>query len=133
MMILKLSLLALPVFFAIDMLWLGVVAKNFYAAQIGPLMKADVNWLAAIVFYLIFIAGLVVFVIAPAVEKASWTHALRYGALFGFVCYATYDLTNLAVARDWPLLVTIVDLIWGAVLAASVSTITCLIALKLGL
>ncbi len=133
MMILKLSLLALPVFFAIDMLWLGVVAKNFYAAQIGPLMKPNVNWLAAIVFYLIFIVGLVVFVIAPAVEKASWTQALRYGALFGIVCYATYDLTNLAVAKDWPLLVTIVDLIWGAVLAASVSTITCLISLKLGL
>ncbi|MCC6754404.1 MAG: DUF2177 family protein [Saprospiraceae bacterium] len=132
-MILKLSLLALPVFFAIDMLWLGVVAKNFYAAQIGPLMKPNVNWLAAIVFYLIFIVGLVVFVIAPAVEKASWTQALRYGALFGIVCYATYDLTNLAVAKDWPLLVTIVDLIWGAVLAASVSTITCLISLKLGL
>jgi len=129
----KLYFIALPVFFAIDMVWLGVVAKNFYAKQIGHLMKTDVNWIAAIIFYLIFIVGLVVFVITPAMEKGSWTHALLFGALFGFVCYATYDLTNLAVAKDWPLLVTIVDLIWGAVLASAVSTITYLIATKLGL
>ncbi len=132
-MFFKLYAIALPVFFAIDMIWLGLVAKNFYRSQIGTLMKPDVNWTAAIVFYLIFIAGLVVFVIAPAKEKGSWTHALLYGALFGLVCYATYDLTNLAVAKDWPLLVTIVDLIWGAVLAASVSVLTYLIATKMGL
>jgi uncharacterized membrane protein len=66
-------------------------------------------------------------------EKGSWTYALLFGALFGLVCYATYDLTNLAIAKDWPLLVTIVDLIWGAVLAASVSTITYFIAKKIGL
>src|SRR5512137_1907855 len=109
-MLIKLYVIALPVFIAIDMVWLGVVAKNFYRAQIGALMKADVNWTAAIIFYLIFIAGLVLFVIAPAVEKGSWTHALLFGALFGLVCYATYDLTNLAVAKDWPALVTLVDL-----------------------
>lgn len=127
-MFLKLYLIALPVFFAIDMFWLGIVAKKFYYAQIGALMKPDVNWTAAVIFYLIFIAGLVVFVITPAVEKGSWTHALLFGALFGFVCYATYDLTNLAVAKDWPLLVTLVDLAWGAVLAASVSVVTFFIA-----
>ena len=123
-MFIKLYAIALPVFFVIDMIWLGLIAKNFYRAQIGTLMKSDVNWLAALIFYLIFIAGLVVFVISPAIEKNSWTHALLLGALFGLVCYATYDLTNLAVAKDWPLLVTIVDLAWGAILAASVSTIT---------
>ncbi|MFM7088366.1 MAG: DUF2177 family protein [Candidatus Paceibacterota bacterium] len=132
-MFLKLFAIALPVFFAIDMAWLGLVAKDFYRAQIGTLMKSDVNWTAAIIFYLIFIAGLVVFVISPAVEKGSWTHALLFGAIFGLVCYATYDLTNLAVAKDWPLLVTIVDLIWGAALAASVSTVTYFIASKIGL
>ncbi len=132
-MFIKLYAIALPVFFAIDMIWLGVVAKNFYRAQIGTLMKPDVNWAAAIIFYLIFIAGLVVFVIAPSMEKGMWRHALLYGALFGLVCYATYDLTNLAVAKDWPLLVTIVDLAWGAVLAASVSTVTYFIASKIGL
>lgn len=132
-MFIKLYLIALPVFFAIDMLWLGVIAKNFYRAQIGTLMAPNVNWLAAIIFYLIFIVGLVVFVISPALEKSSLSHAVLFGALFGLVCYATYDLTNLAIAKDWPLLVTLVDLAWGAVLAASVSTVTYLIATKLGL
>lgn len=132
-MFIKLYAIALPVFFAIDMVWLGLVAKNFYRAQIGTLMKSDPNWAAAIIFYLIFIAGLVTFVISPAVEKNSWAHALLFGAFFGLVCYATYDLTNLAVAKDWPLLVTIVDLAWGAALAASVSAITYFVANKLGL
>jgi len=132
-MLIKLYAIALPVFFAIDMIWLGVVAKDFYRAQIGALLKQDVNWVAAILFYLIFIAGLVVFVIAPAIEKGSWTHALLFGAFFGFICYATYDLTNLAIAKDWPLLVTVVDMLWGAVLAASVSAITFVIATKIGL
>lgn len=132
-MFIKLFAIALPVFFAIDMVWLGLIAKDFYRAQIGGLLKPDVNWTAAIIFYLIFIVGLVVFVIMPAVEKGSWTHALFFGALFGFVCYATYDLTNLAVAKDWPFLVTIVDLAWGAVLASSVSIITYFIASKIGL
>ncbi len=130
-MFIKLFLIALPVFFAIDMTWLGLVAKNFYRAQIGFMMRPDVNWGAAIIFYLIFIAGLVAFVISPAIEKHSWMHALLYGAFFGLVCYATYDLTNLATTRDWPLLVTIVDLAWGAVLASSVSVITYFIASKL--
>ena len=132
-MFLKLYAIALPVFFAIDMIWLGLVAKNFYKEQIGTLMKPDVNWVAALIFYLIFIGGMVLFVIEPAVQKCSWAQALRMGAIFGFVCYATYDLTNLAVAKDWPVLVTIVDLIWGAVLAGSVSLITFFIASKLGM
>jgi len=132
-MFIKLYAIALPVFFAIDMIWLGLVAKNFYRAQIGSLMKPDVNWLAAIIFYLIFIAGLIAFVIAPAMEKNSWGHTLAFGAFFGLVCYATYDLTNLAVTKDWPLLVTLVDLAWGAILAASVSIVTYFIANKIGL
>lgn len=132
-MFIKLYAIALPVFLAIDMVWLGLVAKDFYRAQIGTLMKSDVNWAAAMLFYGIFIAGLVAFVITPAVEKHSWLHALLFGALFGLVCYATYDLTNLAVAKDWPLLVTIIDLMWGAFLAASVSVVTYVIARNMGL
>lgn len=132
-MFIKLYAIALPVFFAIDIVWLGLVAKNFYRSQIGFLIKSDINWTAAIIFYLIFIIGLVAFVIAPATEKGSWTYALLYGALFGLVCYATYDLTNLALAKDWPLLVTVVDLAWGAVIAASVSSITYFIANKIHL
>ena len=127
-MFIKLFFIALPVFFVIDMVWLVVVAKNFYQKQIGFLMKPDINWLAAIIFYLLFIAGLVTFVISPAVEKQSWVHALIFGALFGLITYATYDLTNLATLKDWPLMVTIVDLIWGTVLAASISVVTFFIA-----
>ena len=132
-MFVKIYLIALPVFFAIDMLWLGLVAKNFYAKQIGFLMKTNINWLAAIIFYLLFIVGLVLFVIIPALEKNSWTHVIIFGALFGLITYATYDLTNLATLKDWPLLVTVVDLIWGMVLASLVSTITYFIATKMGL
>ncbi len=131
-MFLKLYAIALPVFFAIDMVWLGLVAKDFYRGQIGPLMKSDIDWTAAISFYLLFIVGLVVFVITPAVEKGSWTYALVFGAFFGLITYATYDLTNLATLKDWPILVTLVDLAWGAVLAASVSVVTYLIASKIG-
>ncbi len=131
-MFLKLYFIDLPVFFAIDMVWLVLVAKKFYAAHIGFLLKPDVNWLAAIIFYLLFIGGLVTFVISPAVEKHSWLHALIYGAFFGLVTYATYDLTNLATLKDFPLLVTIVDLVWGMVLSASVSIVTYLIFNRIG-
>jgi uncharacterized membrane protein len=127
----KLFLIALPVFFAIDMTWLVLVAKKFYQEQIGFLMRPDINWFAAIIFYLLFIAGLVTFVISPAVEKHSWVSAVLYGALFGLITYATYDLTNLATLKDWPLTVTIVDLVWGTVLAASISGITYFIAGKI--
>ena len=130
-MFLKLYSIAIVVFFAIDMVWLGLVAKNFYSQQIGFIMKSNVNWAAAIIFYLLFVVGLVLFVISPAVQKQSWVYALTFGALFGLITYATYDLTNLATLKDWPLLVTVVDLIWGTVLAASVSVISFFIATKI--
>jgi uncharacterized membrane protein len=130
-MFIKLFVIALPVFFVIDMVWLVLVAKKFYQDQIGFLMKPDINWFAAIIFYLLFIAGLVLFVISPAVEKHSWVHAILFGALFGLITYATYDLTNLATLKDWPLLVTVVDLIWGSVLASAISLISYLIANKI--
>ena len=130
-MFFKLFIIALPVFFAIDIIWLVAVAKKFYKEQIGFLMSPDVNWTAAIIFYLLFISGLVVFVISPAIEKQSWHHALFYGALFGLVTYATYDLTNLATLKGWPVLVTVVDLVWGTVLGAAVSVITLLITSRI--
>lgn len=132
-MFLKLYGIALPVFFAIDMIWLGLIAKDFYRGQIGSLMKGDINWTAAILFYLLFIVGLVFFVIAPAVEEGSWSYALAIGAFFGFITYATYDLTNLATLKDWPLTVTLVDMAWGSALGASVSIATYFIAGKIGL
>jgi uncharacterized membrane protein len=130
-MFVKLYFIALPVFFAIDMVWLGLLAKNFYRQQIGFLMKSDINWLAAIIFYLLFIAGLVLFVILPAFNKHSWINALLFGAFFGLITYATYDLTNLATLKNWPFSVTIVDLVWGMILAGSVSLITYFIAIKI--
>jgi len=130
-MFIKLYLIALPVFFIIDMIWLVLIAKKFYSEQIGFIMRPDINWVAAIIFYLLFIAGLVTFVISPAFEKQSWIHAAAFGAFFGLVTYATYDLTNLATLKDWPVLVTVVDLIWGAFLAASISLITYFIAVKI--
>ena len=132
-MFLKLYLIALPVFLAIDAVWLTVVAKNFYAKQIGYLMAKNPNLFAALIFYLIFIAGLVFFVITPALDKKMWTHALLAGLFFGLVTYATYDLTNLATVKDWPLIITIVDLIWGTVLSSVVSGVAFFIASKLSL
>lgn len=131
LMFLKLYVIAVPVFFAIDMVWLGVIAKGFYRQQIGTLLKPEVNWIAAVIFYLLFLAGLVFFVIEPAMQKHSWSDALLRGAFFGLVTYATYDLTNLAVAKDWPLTVTVVDMLWGTVLAASVALVTYVIAQKI--
>lgn len=131
-MFIKLYAIALPVFFAVDMVWLGLIAKNFYRNQIGFLMRSEINWTAAIAFYLLFVVGLVIFVVTPAMERNSWVHALVFGALFGLITYATYDLSNLATLKDWPLWVSIVDLAWGAALAASVSTVTYLIARKMG-
>jgi uncharacterized membrane protein len=127
----KLYFITLPVFFAIDMVWLGLVASKFYKSQLGFLMSDTVNWPAAIIFYLLFILGLVVFVISPSLAKDSLTSTLIYGALFGLVSYATYDLTNLATIKNWPLLVTIVDLIWGVSLSAVVSVISFLIAKRI--
>lgn len=123
-MFLKLYLIAFVVFFIIDIIWLSLIAKDLYARYLGYLMAENVRWIAAIVFYLLFIAGLVVFVIQPAVLSASWSEALIRGLFFGLVTYATYDLTNLATVRDWPLLITAVDLVWGTFLGGTVSIVT---------
>ncbi len=129
-MYIKMYLTALSIFLVLDGLWLGLIAKTFYAKQIGFLFKTDINWIAALIFYLMFIVALIIFVINPALEKGSIIHALLYGAIFGLITYATYDLTNLATLKGWPVLVTIVDLIWGAFITATVSTLTYLIFTK---
>jgi uncharacterized membrane protein len=89
--------------------------------------------MAAVIFYLLFIFGLVIFVISPAIEKNSWTDALKLGILFGLISYSTYDLTNLATLKNWPVIVTAVDLIWGMTVSGAVSVITFFIAGKLGI
>ena len=120
---LKIYLAVLVGFLAIDMVWLTVVARGFYRKQLGFLLADQPNWWAAIAFYLLFVAGLLVFVIVPAVEAGSLRKALLLGAFFGLVTYATYDLTNQATVKDWPWVLTIVDMTWGAVLATMVSCI----------
>lgn len=132
-MFMKLYALAFAVFLAIDALWLTLIAKNFYAKHIGYLMAKNPNLWAALIFYLIFIAGLVFFVIAPAIDKKEWLHALLAGVFFGLVTYATYDLTNLATIKDWPILVTVVDLAWGMFVSGIVSVATYFLAFKTGL
>jgi len=114
--------LTMLVFFAIDLTWIGLVAKKFYWGNMGQLLKDDVNWVAALVFYLLYIAGIFVFAILPSVENDSVKSAVFYGALFGFFCYATYDLTNLATLKGFPMKVAIVDMIWGTILTGAVST-----------
>jgi uncharacterized membrane protein len=116
--------IAFLVFLAIDAIWLGLVAPKFYKAQIGHLMAEKPNFIAALVFYLIFIAGLVYFVLIPAVDQESFGKVVVSGMLFGFMTYATYDLTNLATLKNWPLLVTGIDLLWGTALSLSVSVVT---------
>ena len=117
----KLYGFALPVFLAIDMVWLGLVAPGFYRSQIGHLLSPKVNWVAAGLFYLVFVAGIIMFAVLPAIEKGSFARAALLGGLFGLMTYATYDMTNLATIRDWPVLVTVVDIAWGVVLCTLVS------------
>ena len=115
------------VFMGIDLVWLGFVAKNIYSKYLGYLMAPNVNWLAALVFYVIFIIGVLYFVIAPSLVDRDFTQLVIRAMLFGFITYATYDLTNLATVRDWPITITIIDLIWGTSLSTSVSVISYLI------
>jgi len=109
---LKLYFFTLIAFFAIDMVWLGVVARTFYRKYLGFLMAPSPNWIAAIIFYLLFIVGILVFVVLPGLEDNSLKTTLLRAALFGLITYATYDLTNLATVKDWPMLITIVDMVY---------------------
>ncbi len=117
---LKLYLLTIPIFFVIDLLWLGFAAKNFYKTQLHHLLSPEVNWSAALLFYFVYIVGILFFAVRPGLEAESLAKTFLYGALFGFFTYATYDLTNLATLRDWPVIVVIVDITWGTLLCALV-------------
>jgi uncharacterized membrane protein len=107
------------VFFALDFLWLGVLMKSFYNDRLAHLMAEQVSVAPAALFYLAYVAGIVIFCVAPALESGSWRTALVFGALFGFFAYGTYDMTNLATLRGWPLSVSLVDLAWGTALTAA--------------
>lgn len=118
-----LYLVTVPVFFLIDMLWLGIVARGFYQTHLATFL-GPVNWPAAVGFYLIYIIGILFFAVVPALEANSLMKAVLLGALFGFFTYATYDMTNLATLKDWPIIVVVVDIIWGAVLSGSVAAVS---------
>jgi uncharacterized membrane protein len=120
----KLYLATLVAFFAIDMIWLGFVARTFYQKHLGFLLAPTTNWFAALVFYLLFILGILVFVVVPGLADNSLKTTLLRAALFGLITYATYDLTNLATVKNWPVLITVVDLAWGTVLSVAVSFVS---------
>jgi len=109
---------------ACDLLWLGVLAKDFYRRHLPTLLRPEVRWGPGLLFYLLFVAALVVFVVQPALERQSLTRAVTLGAFFGLTAYATYDLTSLAMIRDFPTLVAVVDLAWGTLLSALVSGVS---------
>lgn len=124
-------LTSLVTFFAVDMVWLGMMAKRFYRPTLGDILLPGVNMAPAIVFYILFPIGLVFFAVAPALRAGSISTALMYGAMFGFFTYATYDLTNQATVRNWTTQLTVVDAAWGSVLAAATAAVSYLVAQKL--
>ena len=118
----KVYALMVPVFFILDMIWLGLVARGFYRNRLGDLLSDNVNWAAAVIFYLLFLLGLLVFVVLPAADKGGLGSCILRGLFFGLITYATYDLTNLATLRGWPVSVAVVDILWGMALSAMVGT-----------
>ena len=124
-------LVAAMVFLALDLVWLSLVAQGLYEHFLGDLLADSPNAMAAVVFYAIFVAGLVYFVVAPAVEEQSARAAIIRGAAFGLVTYATWDLTSLAVIEGFPVGIVPIDMAWGTFLAATVSTVTYLLWLRL--
>ena len=125
-------LICTVIFFAIDMLWLGFFARSFYKDKLGFILSDKVNWAAAVIFYLVYIGGILFFAVLPALREHSWAIAAVNGVVLGMLCYATYDLTNMATIAGWPLIVVIVDIVWGIVLTGMVATITYFIGNRVG-
>lgn len=119
--ILLIYVLTLIVFLIVDLVWLGYIARGMYKKYLGGFLSDNVNWTAAFIFYFIYVAGVLIFAVFPAIHKDSVMHAVLMGALFGFFAYATYDLTNLATLKGWPIQIVIIDIIWGSVLTLIVS------------
>jgi uncharacterized membrane protein len=118
-------LMSLVLVIAIDLVWLGVVARSFYAAQLGDLLRPQPGLLAAAIFYAIYAFGLVHFAVQPGLRAGGWVSALGHGALLGFIAYSTYDLSNLATLKGWPIGFVVVDIAWGTALSAVVAAMTC--------
>jgi len=107
----------------IDLVWLLAIAKSLYRDEMGDLMATEPKLIAGLAFYLLYALGAIIFVVIPALSKQSLIYALQYGALFGLFCYMTYDLTNLAVIRDFPTRLAFIDIVWGSFVTAIVSSI----------
>lgn len=120
---LKKYIVTLIIFLALDALWLGLISPALYRAHIGHLLADSPNFVAAGAFYLIFISGLLYFAVNPASKDYRTSQAALRGAFFGFVTYATFDLTSQAVMRDWPTLITIIDLAWGSFICGATTVI----------
>jgi len=125
---LKVYGVALSAFLVVDLIWIGVIARTFYQDQLGFILASSPNWTAAIIFYLMFVAGLLFFAVIPGLKETGLKDSLFRAALIGILTYGTYDLTNLALIEGWPVLVTVVDIIWGMIL----SMIVCMVSLKAG-
>jgi uncharacterized membrane protein len=129
-MYLALYFITLPLLLVIDLGWVAGVANSYYKSQLGPLLSGTPVWWAAALFYVLYVAGLVFFAIAPAVEARSLLRAVLLGAFFGLVAYGTYDLTNLATTSGWPTTMSFVDMAWGTVAGGGVSALVYLIATR---
>lgn len=114
-------LITFVIFLIIDMLWLGFIAKDIYEKYLGDFLSDNINWTVVFVFYIIYVLGIFLFAIHPSISKKSAYSAILLGALFGFFTYTTYDLTNLATLKNWPLPIVIIDIMWGTVLSSIVS------------
>lgn len=119
--------LSLPIIFTFDMLWLGFFAKEYYARLMSSVVEIKFYWPAVIAFYIFYIVGVFVFAVYPGVVEKNLMKTLMYAALFGFFCYMTYDITNLATVKNWPLQLVFVDILWGVIL----STFTAFVAYKI--
>jgi uncharacterized membrane protein len=121
--VLALYAISLVVFLGIDFVWLTSMGERFYRPQLGKLMAERANLPVALVFYLLYVVGVLVLVVMPAVDKGSLVQAILGGALLGAVAYGTYDFTNLATIEGWPMLVSVVDVIWGTTLTAVIAAV----------
>jgi uncharacterized membrane protein len=118
-------------FLVIDFIWLSTMASRLYRPAIGDLLAENFRLAPAIVFYLIYAAGLTFFAVRPALISGEWTTALLYGAAVGFMAYATYDLTNQATLKNWSTTLTVADLLWGTFVSAAAAIIGYLVTVRL--
>ena len=123
-------LVSIVVMGGLDFLWLTNTSSTLYHRDLGPLLAEDPNMAVAVIFYLTYIVGVLIFAVRPAIGLGDWKTAALYGALFGFFTYGTYDLTNFATMKVWTLRITILDMAWGTILTAITASIATLLALR---